>query len=109
MLLSVFSRQYVYVPVTCTVADVVTDPSADPVRFAFTAVGANPVSGDWVAASWSVSAINPNGQRSYWAKCLVGPGGASVKTLVAGSYDVWLEITDSLELTVAKAGFVLVQ
>jgi hypothetical protein len=79
------STEYILVAVTASV--VVT---GDPVALAFTAPGADPVSGDWLTGSWV------NGK----ARILVGPGGA--KTLTAGSWDLWVRVTDNPEIPVRR-------
>jgi hypothetical protein len=61
------------------------------------------VSGDWKAATWDPP--NPASSR-YFAQCLVGPGGAT--TLAAGTWYVWVKITDSPEIPVRPASYIVV-
>lgn len=77
------------------------DPTSDPVAMAFTANGADPVSGDWKTASWTTDATGA--RPVYRARCLVGPAGTV--TLTAGLYAVWVRITDSPEIPVIPAGY----
>jgi hypothetical protein len=88
-----------YVPVQITVQ--VGVPTGDTVQFAFTTGGADPQAGDWKTASWATNITGlPNGV--YIAQCLVGPGGAV--QLAAGTYQIWVKITDNPEVPVLKGG-----
>lgn len=94
------SVQYVLVPVRFTASGVVTDPTSAVVTMAFIADGATPVSGDFKTASWETDpTTNPD---TYYARCLVGTGGAI--TLAVGVYRIWVKVTDSPEAPVLKAG-----
>lgn len=79
------------------------DPTSDTVQAAFIASApdtAAPASGDWKTASWETdSTTSP---ATYKAKCLVGPSGAI--TLAAGTYHMWLKITDSPEIPIEYSG-----
>jgi len=80
----------------------VVDPTSDTVQMAF--VNGEPTSGDWKTATWEAdSSTNPT---TYYARCLVGPGGTV--TLSDGDYQVWVKITDSPEVPVLKAGRLVV-
>lgn len=88
------SLQYVRVPVTADGIDV----TADPVAMAFTSgFGSSPQSGDWHDAAWD------NGN----ARILVGPGGDV--TLFSGRYLIWVKVTDSPEIPVLRAGYLVVR
>jgi hypothetical protein len=101
---STLSLEYVRVPVQATENGVLVNISGDSVQMAFPATGVAPVTGDWKGASWETDpTVVPN---VYFARCLVGPGGAVV--LGAGTYDVWLKITDNPEIPTRKAGQVRV-
>lgn len=80
------STEYILVAVTASV--VVT---GDPVALAFTAPGTDPASGDWLTGNWV------NGK----ARVLVGPAGGA-KTLTAGSWDLWVRVTDNPEIPVRR-------
>jgi|SRR5579859_7365161 len=89
---SVLSTQFLMVPVT-TRSPSPYNPTADLVQFAFpplTIPATSPAV--WYTGSW-VTFPGP----SYWAECLVGPVNGGVP-LAAGSYQVWVKITDSPEV-----------
>jgi hypothetical protein len=94
------SLQYVKVPVAATVSGVAHDPTADTVKMAFTDPFTDPVSGDWKTATWETFGT------TYYAKCLVGPGGTI--QLAAGTYKVWVKVTDSPEIPILPAGRVTI-
>ena len=99
--ISSVSLEYVRVQVTALKSGSSVNPTGDVVQMAFTGVGVLPVSGDWKTASWETTP-----QNAYYAKCLVGSGGAV--TLAAGRYDIWVKVTDSPEVPVKLAGQLLV-
>lgn len=102
---SSLSREYVRVPVNAYEAGQLVDPSLDPVEMAFTAVGVEPVAGDWKLATWEADF---SGSRPiYYSRILIGPGGTV--TLADGTYDTWVRVTDSPEVPVARVGRVLVE
>lgn len=83
---------------------IVYNPTGDTVEAAFKAPGVNPGALDWVAASW----VTVN-QNKFFALCLVGPGVGAAINLAAGTYRMWLRITDNPEVPVLAAdGFVKV-
>lgn len=98
------STQYVLVPVDFVVSGVEADPTADTVQMAFVTPGSSPSVGDWKSATWETTTGPP---ASYAARCLVGPSGGAT-TLSAGTFSVFLKITDNPELPVLDAGFVRV-
>lgn len=98
--LSQASKEYVQATVTATVAGVPYNPTADAVQFAFLPTGTSALGAQWVAGSWA-SAESPTGNGDYIAQCLVGPGGDV--QLAPGSYQVWVQITDSPEVPVIPA------
>jgi hypothetical protein len=82
----------------------VYDPTADVVEAAFKTPGVNPGAPDWKTASW----VTPSTGR-FFALCLVGPGAGAVINLAAGTYKMWLRITDNPEIPVLPVdGFVKV-
>jgi hypothetical protein len=100
--MSTLSTEYVRVKVAATVNGAAINPTSDAVQFAFTLDGANPTS--WVSGSWETDAT---GQVAiYYARTLVGPSGGTV--LAAGTWTVWLKVTDSPETPVRQVGVLIV-
>lgn len=97
---SSLSLEYVTVPVEAEKLGEQYDPTLDVVQMAFTAVGSDPVPGDWKAAIWETEEQPPIVR--YRASCLVGPGGAAV--LSKGVYAVWVKIADNPESPIMRAG-----
>lgn len=83
------STVYIWVPVIAPL-----DLSADPVSLAFKTTG-KPSGGDWHAAAWDDKA----------ARILIGPGGVA---LTAGTYTVWVKVTDDPEIPVIPAGSLVI-
>jgi hypothetical protein len=82
--------------------NIIYNPTGDVVEAAFKAPGVNPANPDWVAATW----VTVN-QSRFFALCLVGPGVGAAINLSAGTYKMWLRITDNPEVPVIPAdGFV---
>lgn len=77
------------------------DPTGDTVTAAFVATGL-PGASDWKTGSWQT--VTANGVTSYYARCLVGPGGAFIP--VAALYKMFIKVTDSPEVPVLFAGLV---
>lgn len=98
--LSAASLEYVQAFVTATVQGAPYNPTSDAVAFAFIAPGTSPVGAQWYSGSWDSTSAN-SGTNSYIAQCLVGPGGTV--QLAAGSYQVWVQITDNPEVPVIPA------
>lgn len=90
------SLQYVRAPVAATVNGAAFNPTVDTVQMAFTSTFREPVLADFNAGSWETAG------STYYARCLVGPGGAVA--LAAGVWFVWVKITDSPEIPVLPAG-----
>ena len=98
--ISTASLEYVRVQVSATASGAAVDPTGDTVNMAFLADADAPVSGDWKTASWETdTSTEPD---TYWARCLIGTGGAVA--LTAGDYHVWVKVTDSPEVPVLRAG-----
>jgi hypothetical protein len=92
---------YVQVPVQAIVNGEAYDPSGNAVQMAFMANWALPsADDDWYAASWSVSTA----PGIYLAQCLVGPGAGAAVDLTVGTYNVWVQITDTPEVPVINTG-----
>jgi hypothetical protein len=98
------SREFVQAHVTVTVAGQPFNPTADVVEFAFTAIGARPVT--WYPGGWD--GIEPiPGTNGYRAQVLIGPGSTG-PALTPGRYAVWLRITDNPEQPVMPVGQLVV-
>lgn len=95
MILSSLTKEYLVVEVECSI-----NPTSDTVQFAFT-TGDNPIITDWISGSWEAGTTSP-----YTCKVLIGAG--SSKVLTAGSYYVWVKITDSPEIPVRRLTEMLV-
>jgi hypothetical protein len=102
--ISTASLEYVRVPVAAKVDGAAHDPTEDTVTMAFLATTAAPASGDWKTASWETD-TGPD-PDTYYARCLVGTGGAVV--LTAGVWHVWVKVADSPETPVKRAGLIRV-
>lgn len=102
------TKEYVFFPVQATEADGdVLDISTDTVHVAFTAVGSEPASGDWIAAAWEAGGP-VNGY--YRAFLLVGGVGSSAtKELADGLWSAWIRVTDNPERPVRRAGLIRVR
>ena len=96
------SVEYVRVPVSATASGSAVDPTADTVVMAFMATASEPGASDWKTASWETDATTT--PDTYYARCLVG----SAVTLTAGTYTVWVKVTDSPETPVKRAGLLRV-
>jgi len=102
--LSSLSKEYVRVRMSARNNGAVVNPTADTVEMAFTLNDAEPTSPDWKSASWETDAnTEPD---TYYARCLVGPGGTV--TLADGTYRVWVRVTDSPEIPVKKCGLLVI-
>ncbi len=94
------SLAYVDVSITATApSGYPYNPSADAVHFAFInqVSPRDPVSGDFVPGVWGGPLIG----SKINASCLVGPGGAI--TLAAGTYQIYVKITDNPEVPVLQS------
>ena len=101
---SSLSKEYVKVRISAREDGVVVNPTADTVEMAFTSAEAEPTSPDWKAAEWETNtSTDPD---TYWARCLVGPGGTVA--LTDGTYRVWVRITDSPEIPVLRSGLLII-
>jgi hypothetical protein len=98
---SALSREFVPAAVTATAAGQPVNPTGDVVEFAFTAISAKPVTGDWKSGSWDGTQPQTPG-NAYIAHCLVGPGGTV--QLAAGRYQMWIRVTDDPEIPVIPFG-----
>jgi hypothetical protein len=98
--MSTLSLEYVRVRVQATESGAAQDPTGDTVAMAFVAAAVNPGGTDWKTASWETDTTTT--PDTYYARCLVGPAGTV--TLAAGTYDVWVKVTDSPEIPALRAG-----
>lgn len=89
--ISQLSEEYIKIGVTVAGGK---DPTADVVQIAITPAGAQPST--WVPAVWE------NDAGVYYAKILVGPG-STIGTLGTGRHQVWVKITDNLEIPVLRS------
>lgn len=97
--ISTASLQYVLVDISAEAAGAAVNPTSDTVQMAFLTSDSAPSVGDWKTASWETDAgTDPD---TYSARCLVGTGGAVA--LSAGTYNVWVKISDSPETPVLRA------
>lgn len=102
------TKEFVLFPVQATDADGdVIDLSTDTVHVAFTPVGSEPATGDWIAAAWE-----PGGPVSgfYRAYLLVGGVGSGAdEELADGLWSAWIRVTDNPERPVRRAGLIRVR
>src|ERR1017187_914538 len=106
MNLPALSTEYVYADLTATDAALVGDPSTDTVQFTFIEdLSASPDgTATWVTGSWA-----PSGGPATWtARCLVGPAGDCQSLLLSHTYTIWLQLTDTPEAPIIRAGTVTV-
>lgn len=102
--ISASSLEYVRVTVQASASGSAVDPTGDTVQLAFMSTSAAPASGDLKAASWETDSTTT--PPTYKARCLVGTGGAVA--LTAGTYHVWVKVTDSPETPLRRAGLLRV-
>lgn len=96
---STLSTVFIKSQVTATVNGVYPyNPTGDVVEAAFVAPGTSPSALDWKTASWETKGT------SYFARCLVGPGPGAVLDLAAGTFRMWVRVTDNPEAPVLEAG-----
>ena len=76
-------------------AGVVYDPTDDPVLFQFVPKGGSLDANEWVTGIWETDA-----DGEFWALCLVG----DVAVLGAGTYSVYVSVTDSPEVPQDRVG-----
>jgi len=95
MKLSSSSLEYVKVQVTAVKNGSEYNPTSDAVTMAFTLTD-DLTDVSWKTASWETTS------GKYYARCLVGVGGAA--TLTAGDYIVWVKVSDNPEIPVKRAG-----
>lgn len=101
---SVLSTEYVRTKVEAVAAGLSVDPTGDQVQMAFMAGTTNPGSGDWLTASWEVTAVT----GVYFARCLVGPAGGVV-ALAVGVYTIWVKMLDAPETIIRPFGNIKIQ
>jgi len=99
------SKEYVRVAVHAEEFGATVNPTANTVEMGFVAPLADPVSGDWKAATWDTDSNDPTG-IVYWAQCLIGPGGTI--TLADGRYTVWCRVTRGSEVVARSVGTLIV-
>lgn len=97
------SLEYIRVPVQATENGVVEDISTTTVTMAFLQEGSDPptaASAAWKTAGWETDTTTT--PDTYYARALVGPS-PGVQQLSAGTWDVYVKITDSPEVVIRKA------
>jgi len=104
--LSTLSTEYVRVQISALKNGVISDPTSDPVQFAFPTRGTDPA--NWFSGSWETVFDSTTNTYTYYAKCLVGPDGGTT-SLAVGHYDIWVKITDSPEVPVMFSGNLLIK
>ncbi len=92
------STEYVAVAVRHTEAGDAVDLSSTTVEMAFVAGAGSPTT--WYTASWDTDPSTT--PPTYRARCLVGPDGTT--ELVAGTWVVWVRVTDSPEIAIRRTG-----
>ena len=97
------SREYAQASVRASVQGEPYNPTADAVEFAFTAESGRPTT--WYPGGWDGTEPRPPG-NAYIAHCLVGPGGTV--ELPAGTYTMWIRITDNPEIPVIPFGLLTI-
>lgn len=97
--ISVSSVEYVKVPVRAKSAGTYPDITEDDVSMAFVADGTTPGDDDWNDATWETDATtNP---ATYSAIC--------IPVLEAGTYRIWVKVTDSPETPWLESGLLVVK
>ena len=96
--LSSATREFLRTQVTAQEAGVVVNPTTDTVQFAFPSPGVAP--SVWISGSWETAG------SVYYARVLVGSG---TTISAAGSYDVWVRITDSPEIPTRRIGLLILE
>ena len=91
------------IPVNATQSGAAYNPSSDTVQFAFAPTPTYvPQVADWVTGGWDAnlsSILYP-----YNAKILVGAGASGKAVLGIGTYQVYVQITDSPEIPIEIVG-----
>jgi hypothetical protein len=95
---------YVKSKISATVSGAAVDPTGDTAKMALMAGSDSPTSSDLKSASWETDTTTS--PTTYKARVLVGPSG--VITPTAGTYMLWVQITDSPEIPLIPCGIVVV-
>lgn len=104
LVVSKSSLTYVKAKISATVAGAVVDPTSDTVQMALMAGSGSPAGSDLKAATWETD--TSTSPATYRARVLVGPAGTIVPT--AGTYMLWVQITDNPEIPLIPCGIVVV-
>lgn len=100
------SRQFIIVSIEGKDDNGVIDPTPFPVDFAFLPQDESPsVSTVWYTGEWFTD-TQPYLPEIYMAKVLIGPGGQVA--LTAGSWDVYVRVTHTVEQPIEKADTILI-
>jgi hypothetical protein len=100
VVISSASLEYVYSRVSAKASGAAVNPTGDTVAMAFKQGDAEPTAPDFKTASWETDSTTT--PPTYYARCLVGPGGAA--TLADGTWTAWIKVTDSPEIPVRRIG-----
>lgn len=98
------SRKTIFSRITARQGGQYLDPTGDEVEATFTAEGESLDDAVWVAGTWQTDSTTT--PPTYWAQCLVGPGGTV--ELDSGLYTLHFRITDDPEVPVLTSGLVRV-
>lgn len=100
------SLDYIRAQVSARESGAAVNPTGNAVAMAFTATDTAPAAAasDWKAASWDTDTTTT--PATYRAQCLVGPGGTV--ELTAGTYYLFVKVTDSPEAPILPCGVVKV-
>lgn len=107
---SVLSTKYLQAQIEAYVRGQPYNPTADAVAFAFTQLTippANPAGNAWLPGTWETDGSADNPAPVYWAGILVGPANNGA-TLAAGSWSVWVKITDDPEVPVEQPAILII-
>lgn len=104
LVISKSSLTYIKAKISATVSGATVDPTGDVVKMALMAGSDSPASSDLKTASWETDATTS--PTTYKARLLVGPSGSIVP--IAGTYMLWVQVTDSPEIPLIPCGIVIV-
>jgi hypothetical protein len=102
----VTSLDYLQAQVSGRESGAAVNPTGNAVAMAFPTTNIAPAAGasDWKAATWDTDSTTT--PATYRAQCLVGPGGTV--ELAAGTYYMFVKVTDTPEAPILPCGVVKV-
>lgn len=100
------SLSYVRARVSARASGAAVNPTSDTVAVAFETTDAAPAAAaaSWKSATWDTDTSTT--PTTYRAQCLVGPSGTV--NLSAGTYYMFVKVTDSPEVPIMYSGIVQV-